>query len=320
MIRTSFMKAAALAAAASALPFAALLAQAGSTAPFRVAETGRSYASLQQAVDAIGAGRATIVIAPGIYRQCAVQQEGDVTYLAEAPGSVTFAGKPCEDKAALVLRGRSAEVRGLTFTGISVADFNGSGIRVEEGDLIVSDSRFADSQQGILAANGVRARVVILRSTFSGLGNCDDEDVGCAHSIYIGDYGALEVRESRFERGAGGHYLKTRTGEVVIEDNSFDDSDGFETNYMIDLPAGARGRIAGNFFVQGKNKLNSSVFIALGTETILHPSDGLRVENNEARFAPGLRRKSAFLADWTGSRVVMQNNRLMDGITQYEKR
>jgi hypothetical protein len=226
----------------------------------------------------------------------------------------------CEDKAALVLRGRAAEVRGLTFTGYRVAAFNGAGIRLEEGDLVVSDARFADSQQGILTANGVRARVVIERSTFSGLGNCDDEDVGCAHSIYAGDYGSLTVRECRFERGAGGHYLKTRTGEVVIEDNSFDDSAGFETNYMIDLPAGARGRIAGNFFVQGKNKLNTSAFIALGTETILHPSDGLRVENNEARFVPGVRRTSAFLADWTGSRVVMQNNRLMDGIVQYQRR
>ncbi|MCU0947221.1 MAG: right-handed parallel beta-helix repeat-containing protein [Porphyrobacter sp.] len=320
MIRALFPSTAVLALVAAALPFAAALAQGAGRAPFRIAETGRSYATLQQAVDAIGTGRATIVIAPGTYRQCAVQEAGIVTYLAEQPGSVTLTGEACEDKAALVLRGRAAEVRGLTFTGIRVADYNGSGIRLEEGDLLVSGARFADSQQGILTANGVRARVVIERSTFSGLGNCDDEDVGCAHSIYVGDYGSLVVRECRFERGAGGHYLKTRTGEVVIEDNSFDDSAGFETNYMIDLPAGARGRIAGNFFVQGRNKLNTSAFIALGTETILHSSDGLRVENNEARFVPGLRRTSAFLADWTGARVVMQNNRLMDGITQYERR
>jgi hypothetical protein len=314
-----FLATAALAAVCAAAPLAAVLAQTRS-APFRIAETGRSYARLQDAVDAVGAAAGTIVIAPGTYRQCAVQEDGIVTYLAEAPGSVVFAGEVCEDKAALVLRGRAAEVRGLSFTGFRVAAYNGAGIRLEQGDLLVADARFADSQQGILTANGVRARVVIERSTFSGLGNCDDEDVGCAHSIYVGDYGALVVRNSRFERGAGGHYLKTRTGEVVIEDNSFDDSDGFETNYMIDLPAGARGRIAGNFFVQGKNKLNTSAFIALGTETILHPSDGLRVENNEARFAPGLRRQSALLADWTGSRIVMQNNRLMDGIVQYQRR
>jgi hypothetical protein len=299
---------------------AALVAQPAARPPFVVTETGRGYPTLQAAVDAIGNGRGTIAIAPGTYRQCAVQEAGNVTYLAEVSGGVSLTGTACEDKAALVLRGRAAEVRGLTFTGIAVADYNGSGIRLEEGDLTVIESRFADSQQGILTANGVRGRVIILRSTFSGLGNCDDEDVGCAHSVYVGDYGSLTLRESRFERGAGGHYLKTRTGEVVIEDNSFDDSAGFETNYMIDLPAGARGRIAGNWFVQGRSKLNSSAFIALGTEQILHPSDGLRVENNEARFVPGVRRQSVFLADWSGSRVVMQGNRLMDGIVQYQRR
>lgn len=302
------------------LPTAAVLAQPAPRANFTVAETGRGYKSLQHAVDAIGAGRGTITIAPGTYRQCAVQEAGIITFLAEEPGSVTFAGTTCEDKAALVLRGIAAEVRGLTFTGIRVPDFNGAGIRLEEGNLTVVQSRFADSQQGILTANGVRAQVTIVRSTFSGLGTCEDEDAGCAHSVYIGDYGALVVRESRFERGAGGHYLKTRTGDVVIEDNSFDDSAGVETNYMIDMPAGARGRIANNWFVQGRNKLNYSAFIALGAEEILHPSDGLRVEFNEARFVPGLRRQSAFLADWTGSQVVMQGNRLMDGLTQYQRR
>lgn len=318
MTRASPLTFAGLVALGAALPAAALFAQ--GAAPFRVAETGRSYANLQQAVDAVGAGRGTIVIAPGTYRQCAVQEEGIVTYMAEAPGSVTLAGRACEGKAALVLRGRAAEVRGLTFSGIRVRDFNGAGIRLEQGDLSVSDARFADSQQGILSANGVRARVTITRSTFTGLGTCEDEDSGCAHSVYIGDYGALTVRESRFERGAGGHYLKTRTGEVVIEDNSFDDSAGRETNYMIDLPAGARGRIANNWFVQGRDKLNYSAFIALGAENILHPSDGLCVEFNEARFVPGLKRQSVFLADWSGSRVVMQGNRLMDGIRQYETR
>jgi hypothetical protein len=89
---------------------------------------------------------------------------------------------------------------------------------------------------------------------------------------------------------------------------------------MIDLPAGSRGRIADNWFVQGRDKENYSAFIALGAEDILHSSAGLRVENNEARFVPGLNRQSSFLADWTGEKVVMQGNRLAEGIKQYEQR
>jgi hypothetical protein len=128
------------------------------------------------------------------------------------------------------------------------------------------------------------------------------------------------VRESRFERGTGGHYVKARSAEARIENNSFDDANGKGTNYMIDLPAGSVGRIADNWFVQGRDKENYSAFIALGAEDLLHPSDGLEVVNNEARFVPGLSRTSAFLADWTASRVVMRGNKLAAELKQYEQR
>lgn len=304
--------------AACALPAAVLLAQPASGA-FTVAETGRSYASLQAAVDAVGNARATIRIAPGTYRQCAVQEEGVIIYEAAEPGTVTLAGRACEDKAALVLRGTGAEIRGLTFSGINVGDGNGSGIRLEAGALNIAYARFENSQQGILSAADPSIRVYITRSTFTGLGTCEN-DAGCAHSLYIGDIGSLTVRESRFERGTGGHYLKARAAEVVIEGNSFDDAGGRTTNYMIDLPAGSVGRIADNWFVQGRDKENYSAFIALGAEDLLHPSDGLRIENNEARFVPGLSRQSAFLADWTGEKILMQGNKLAAGIKQYEAR
>ncbi|MFN3864812.1 MAG: right-handed parallel beta-helix repeat-containing protein [Erythrobacter sp.] len=304
--------------AALAVPLAAVSGQ-GTLAPFTVVETGRGYASLQDAVNAVGNSRATIRIAPGTWRQCAVQEQGVIVYEAAAPGTATLAGRACEGKAALVLRGTGAEIRGLGFSGITVPDGNGAGIRLEKGALNVAHARFENSQQGILTAADPAIRITIARSTFSGLGTCENE-AGCAHSLYVGDVGSLAVRDSRFERGTGGHYLKARAAEVVIEGNSFDDANGRATNYMIDLPAGARGRIADNWFVQGRDKENYSAFIALGAEDILHPSDGLRIENNEARFVPGLSRQSAFLADWTGERVVMQGNRLASGIRQYEAR
>ena len=266
----------------------------------------------------MGNTRATIRIAPGTYRQCAVQEAGVIVYEAAEPGTVTLEGRACEGKAALVLRGIGAEIRGLTFSGINVDDGNGAGIRLEEGSLNVAYARFQNSQQGILTGAIEGSRIYITRSTFTGLGTCEN-DAGCAHSLYIGDVASLTVRESRFERGTGGHYLKARAAEVVIEGNSFDDANGRGTNYMIDLPAGSRGRIADNWFVQGRDKENYSAFIALGAEDLLHRSAGLRIENNEARFVPGLSRQSTFLADWTGEKVVMQGNRIAAGIKPYER-
>ncbi|MEM9501778.1 MAG: right-handed parallel beta-helix repeat-containing protein [Pseudomonadota bacterium] len=286
---------------------------------FTVVETGHGYGSLQGAINAIGNRRGTIVVAPGTYRECAVQEAGVITYVTDEPGSAVFERRACEGKAALVLRGAGAEVRGLVFRGIYVADGNGAGIRLEKGSLNIANSWFLDSQQGILTANDPGGRIYIIRSTFSGLGTCENS-AGCAHSIYTGNYGELTVKESRFERGQGGHYLKARAGNVTIENNSFDDANGRATNYMIDLPAGSRGTIARNWFVQGRNKENYSAFIALGAEDNLHSSDGLIVTGNEARFVPGLRRSSVFLADWTGASIALSGNSLADGLTRYERR
>ncbi|MHA7820813.1 MAG: right-handed parallel beta-helix repeat-containing protein [Erythrobacter sp.] len=304
--------------AALSVPLSSVQAQ-SSSRPFTVLENGRAFATLQAAVDAIGDQRGTIEIAPGTYQQCAVQSGGVIIYTAKEFGTVTFDRQTCEGKAALVLRGLGAEVRGIAFSNMAVADGNGAGIRLEQGALNIAYSRFLDSQQGILTANDPESHIYIIRSTFSGLGTCENS-AGCAHSIYIGNYGELTVRDSRFERGSGGHYIKARAATVIIENNSFDDSNGQGTNYMIDLPAGSRGTIANNWFVQGRDKENYSAFIALGAEDVLHPSDGLTVTGNEARFVPGLTRSSVFLADWTGARISLTNNNLARGLTGYERR
>ncbi len=80
-----------------------MLGGAASPAPFTV--DGRGYRSLGAAVAAIGGGTGTIVIAPGTYRDCAVQDRGFVTFKAVRPGTAVFERATCEGKAALVLRG-----------------------------------------------------------------------------------------------------------------------------------------------------------------------------------------------------------------------
>ena len=75
-----------------AFPLLALLAsplaaETGS-GPFFVPERGKAFGSLQDAVLAIGNGSGTIQIAPGTYRQCAVQEAGEVVYVAREPGTV----------------------------------------------------------------------------------------------------------------------------------------------------------------------------------------------------------------------------------------
>jgi len=305
-------------AAVTAIPATALLAQPRSAA-YTVVETGQGFTRLQDAVDAIGDRQGSIAIAPGTHRDCAVQSQGFISYLASEPGTAVFDSVTCEGKAALVLRGRGTEVSGLVFQNMRVADFNGAGIRLEKGDLTVAQSWFRDSQQGILTGADPQGTIVIDRSTFSRLGTCEGPG-GCAHSIYIGDYGQLRVTRSRFEEGRGGHYVKARAGQVEIAGNSFDDARGKTTNYMIDLPGGAVGQISNNWFVQGQDKENYSAFIAVAAEGHDHTSNGLVITGNDARLAPGVSRNTVFVADWSGDQLALGSNALGPGLKRFEKR
>lgn len=289
------------------------------SAPYTVVESGRSFTRLQDAVNAIGGGTGTIRFASARFTDCAIQEAGDITYTASVPGQSILEGVACEGKAALVLRGRAAHIEGLVFANIHVPDRNGAGIRLEHGNLAVSQTWFRDSEQGILSGNDPAATITIDKSTFTRLGTCEGAG-GCAHSLYIGEYGALTVTRSRFEAGRGGHYLKSRAQRIGVFNSSFDDSHGKATNYMIDLSGGATGTISGNWFVQGEDKENYSAFIAVAAEGKAHSSNGLTIENNDARFVPGLSRESTFVADWSGDKLAIGANALGQGLKRTDRR
>ena len=288
-------------------------------APFTVAETGQGFPSLDAAVRAIGDRRGTILIASGTYRDCAVQTQGFITFKAAEPGRAIFEKEVCEDKAALVLRGRGAVVDGLVFRGYSVNDGNGAGIRLETGDLTVTNAMFLDSQEGILGGNPSGQHITIDRSTFSGLGQCD-EAVNCSHSIYLINKGQVTITRSRFERGTGGHYVKLRVPNITIADNSFDDSQGAKTNYMIDLCEGGTGLITRNIFVQGAHKENGSGLIVVAAEARTYSSQGLAIEDNTATLAPGAGGDPAFVADLSKQALRIGANQLGPGIRMFERR
>lgn len=304
---------AAFAAALTALP---VLAQDGAPA-ISVPELRQDFTSVQDAVDAIGDGEGTILLAPGTYEQCAVQTAGIIHFRSARPGQAIFDGVECEGKAALVLRGAGATVEGIVFQNMHVADLNGAGIRLEQGNLSISESYFRNSDEGILTGLDEAGDIAIDRSTFSRLGR---NDGGPSHSIYVGGYRSLTVTRSRFERGMGGHYIKSRAARADIRDNTFDDTLGNASNYMIDLPAGATGTIAENLFIQGENKENYSAFIAIAAEGQDNPSTGLTIIDNSARLAPGVSRTTTFIADWSGDRLTIARNALGPGLRPFERR
>ena len=49
-------------------------------------------------------------------------------------------------------------------------------------------------------------------------------------------------------------------------------------------------------------------------------ADGLTIAGNDARFAPDVRRSSAFVADWSGDKLAVGPNALGVGLKPFEKR
>ena len=293
-------------------------AVAQSAGPFTVPELGRSFNRLDDAFNAIGKGEGTVIVAPGIYKDCAVFGGQKVTLRAATPSTAIFDGGACAGKATLIFNGMNAVVDGIVFQNIAVRDGNGAGIRLEWGNLLVTRSTFRNSQEGILTGPYEAGTITIERSTFSGLGGCPES--GCAHSVYVGGYGKLTVSRCRFEKGTGGHYVKSRAAVNEIIDSSFDDTGGTNTNYMIDLPAGSVGLIARNEFVQGKGKENHSALIAVAAETRDNRSAGLRIEGNAASLAPGAPLNPVFIADWSQEKLTIGANKLGAGIRPFETR
>jgi hypothetical protein len=301
-----------------ALGLAAAPAVAENSGPFAVPELGRSFSRLDDAFKAIGSGEGTVIVAPGTYKDCAIFGGQKITLRAATPSTAIFDGGACGDKATLVFNGMDATVDGIVFQNIVVRDGNGAGIRLEWGNLLVTRSTFRNSEQGILTGPYKVGTITVERSTFSGLGGCPES--GCSHSIYVGGYGKLVVSRCRFEKGTGGHYVKSRAAVNEIVDSSFDDTGGRNTNYMIDLPAGSVGLVARNEFVQGKGKENHSALIAIAAEARDNPSAGLRIEANTASLAPGAPLNPVFVADWSREKLAIGANKLGAGIRPFETR
>lgn len=294
-------------------------AAAHAQAPFFVQENGKGFPRLQDAVGSANGGDATIVIAPGTYRDCAVVTAGRVAFRARTSGSVIFDGGTCEGKAALVLRGADALVDGIVFQNMRVPDANGAGIRLEHGGLTVMNATFRNSEQGILTGDDMASTIRIDRSSFSGLGRCD-RGLSCAHSVYVGHYARLYVTRSRFDRGRGGHYLKTRSAFVSATDNSFDDAGGHASNYIIDLCAGSTGLIARNIMVNGPDKENHSGFIVVAAEARDNSSAGLTITDNTATMAPGATYPTFFVIDFSHEPLKIAANHIGPGIKPFDQR
>src|SRR6185437_13551941 len=193
----------------------------------------------------------------------------------------------------------------FSFSGATVADGNGAGIRYETGNLVINNSYFFDNQNGILGGADPTGTVTINNSEFANNGIGD----GFTHNLYIGDIANLAINNSYFHDAIVGHEIKSRAENTIIENSRIIDGPNGTASYSIDLPNGGNAQITGNVIEQGPNSENP-VIISYGEETSTpYAGSNLKVTGNT--IINDLNSPSAVAVDNTTSvNATISNNQI----------
>ena len=183
-------------------------------------------------------------------------------------------GSSAQGKAIWVIAGDRTRVQNIEFSGTTVPDQNGAGIRQEGAGLVVVHCFFHHNQNGILAGANPASDIEIRRSRFSHLLT----GTGFTHNIYIGTVRSFYLKGSYVTGASVGHQVKSRALKTTITANRIADLDS-DASYSIDLPNGGDVKIAGNVIEQGPNSPNTTV-VAYGAEGLLNPTTRLWMVNN----------------------------------------
>ncbi len=183
-------------------------------------------------------------------------------------------GRSAQGKAIWVIAGNRTTVENIEFSGATVPDANGAGIRQEGAGLVLRWCYFHNNQNGILTGANPLSDILIEYSTFADNGIGD----GQTHNIYIGAIRTFRMRFSRSVRAKVGHEVKSRAAVNDIRYNVLDDGSA-ATSYSIDLPNGGESRVVGNLIVQGPNSENTAV-VSYGFEGLSLASKRLWLSHN----------------------------------------
>ncbi len=190
-------------------------------------------------------------------------------------------GSAAEGKALWVIKGNNVVVENFAFSGASVVDHNGAGIRHEGGRLTIRGCLFEHNQMGVLTWNDPRAELVIENSEFRDNRVTPTYRRGdpIGHQIYVGTIAHFTLRESYVHHGAFGHLVKSRARENQIVDNRITDEEGGRSSYELEFPNGGTALVIGNIIEQGAQTENP-VMVSFGAEGYSATPNKLEMINN----------------------------------------
>lgn len=238
----------------------------------------------------------------GRYADCAVWRANRLSIVAVGPG-VVLHDRVCQSKGIFVTSGRDITISGITFAHARVPAHNGAGIRAQGGNLTIERCLFLDNENGILTAPAPDATIRILDSEFRGNGACEG---ACAHGIYAGVVGLLDIEHSQFIDQHIGHHIKSRALRTVLIDNTIEDGPDGTSSYLVDLPNGGDLLMRANTLEKGPNSSNPPVAMTIGEEGLRNPTHRIEIDNN--RFRNDESQPTVFLRNLTPVPADLRDN------------
>ena len=194
---------------------------------------------------------------------------------------VTQQDESAEGKAIWVIKGDNVLVENFEFSGSTVPDQNGAGIRHEGGRLTIRNCLFEHNQMGVLTWNDSRGELVIEGSEFRRQSGSLDLSTRRSDRApdYVGTISRFTLRNSYVHHGAYGHLVKSRARENRIVNNWITDDSGGRSSYELEFPNGGIAYVIGNIIGQGAETENPDM-ISFGAEGYLWPRNALYVVSN----------------------------------------
>jgi hypothetical protein len=220
-------------------------------------------------------------------------------------------GAAAEGKGIWVVRAQDLSVEGFEFSGATVPDHNGAGIRFEKGSMTVRDCIFVGNENGILTSNDPALVLKIENSEFSHNGYGD----GLTHNLYVGSIARLSVSGSYFHHARVGHLLKSRAAVNHIFYNRLTDEIGGQASYELEFANGGIAFVVGNIIQQGSQTENPTI-VSYGSEDYKWPRNELYLVNNT--LVDNRPQNGVFLRVRPGSVVVRAVNNLLVGKGQLD--
>lgn len=228
---------------------------------------GEIYTAPSQVAALVGNGD-TVNIAAGTYPSDVTNWTADDLLLRGTGGTAHMQsnGNAWGGKGIWVIQGDRTTVERIEFSGCTVPDHNGAGIRQEGHHLTVLHCYFHDNENGILTGAVTPSTIRIEHTEFGHNGYGD----GYSHNLYIGKVDSLIFRFNYSHHAHVGHELKSRAYVNLIEYNRFSNEATGDASRNIDLPNGGQSYLIGNVLQQGPLTQNGNM-VGFGLEGLSNP-------------------------------------------------